>query len=247
MLEMKKMLVRFGAAALAALLLSATAHAQPIPWGYGAVSQPDIAATSSPLSSIQLIGSSGNPSGNSGIIIYSLKTSSLNDGVSQAPDFFNNAPFGLTVNLTDIKATGANPSFSNTKVTDVVNFSGLFNATNVTNKSLLPGMTTWSQLPGNASPTEASVVLGSDDPAVGWRKYTVDITSFTSPGQPGGADGAIQAVVTITPASGPTGSGETGGGNPSATPEPASLILAGLGLPLVVLMRRRMKKHANVA
>lgn len=241
---MKKSLVWFGAAALAALLFTgASVRADSIPWGYGAVSADPIPASTSPLSSIQVIGSSGNPTGNSGIIIYSLKTLSSNNGVDSPPDSFNNVPFNLAINFTDIKALSAGSG--TVKTTGVVNFSGLFNASNVTASSLLPGATTWTLVPGNTSATSATITLGADDPTVGWRNYQVDISSFTSPGQPGGADGAIQAIVTITPTDGPGGSGEGGGGDPppSETPEPASLLLAGFGVPLFVLLRRRFKKN----
>jgi hypothetical protein len=237
---MKSSMVWFGAALLAALLFTGTGvRADGIPWGYGAISPPDIAASSSPLSSIQVIGSSGNPTGNSGIIIYNMTTTSFNDGVSQPPDSFNNVKFDLAINLTDIKALGAAVGVT-TKTSGVVNFSGLFNATNATAQSFLPGVTTWSLVPGNGSETTANVILGSDDPTVGWRNYKIDITSFTAPGQPGGAPGSIQAVVTINPSDAPGGSGE--GPPTNGTPEPTSLLLAGLGLPLVVLVRRRLKK-----
>jgi hypothetical protein len=230
--EMKKMLVSF--AAVAMLLLAGTiVHADTIPWGYSATSPPDITASTSPLSSIKFTGSSGVASGNSGIIIYNLTTSS--SATDSAPDSFVNVPFNLAVSLTDIKATSS--TSTSATPTGVVNFSGLFNATNVTTKSLLPGVTTWTQVPGNTSPLSASIVLGAAD--TGWSNYTISIASFTSPGQPGGAPGSIQAVVTITPSTGPGGSGETG--PPPPPPEPATLVLAGLGLPVVVLLRRRFK------
>jgi hypothetical protein len=230
---MKRMLISF--AALATLLLAGTSvHADSIPWGYSATSPPAIMATTSPQSQINFTGSSGVASGNSGIIIYNLTTSS--GATDSAPDSFVNVPFNLAVSLTDIKATSSSSSGAN--ATGVVNFAGLFNATNVTTKSLLPGINTWTQVPGNTSSISASVVLGADD--TGWSTYTVTLTSFTSPGQPGGAPGSIQATVEITPADGPPGgSGETG--PPDSTPEPTSLVLAGLGLPVVVLLRRRFK------
>lgn len=224
--------VSMGAVSLATLLLTgAGVRADSIPWGYSAADTV-IYNNNNPIktSAVNFTGSSGVASGDSGIIIYNLTTTST--AVDGAPDSFSKVPFDLGVTLTDIKATG---SKSGTVTSSgVVNFSGLFSASNVTTKSLLPGTATWT------SPTTAEIVLGADD--VGWRKYTVEISSFTPPGQPGGAPGSIQAIVTIAPTDGPGGSGE--GPPPSETPEPASLLLAGFGLPLVVLVRRRLKKDA---
>ena len=224
---MKKTLVTFGAIAVA-LLLVGTARADSIPWGYSATST-SIVNNNNPLgsSTINFTAGSGVASGASGIIIYNVTANSV--ALDTAPDSFSNVPFGLAVTLTDIKATGS-ASLSAVPAGQV-NFAGLFNASNVTTKSLLPGSNSWT------SATSASVVLGADD--VGWRTYKVDVVSFTPPGQPGGAPGSIQAIVNISPADGPGGSGE---GPPSATPEPTSFILAAFGLPLFVLIRRRMKK-----
>jgi PEP-CTERM motif len=229
--EMRKSLVAWFVVALAGLLVTGSVRADNIPWGYSAAST-DIFNNNNPIksSSISFAGSSGVASGDSGIIIYNLTTSSTAADVS--PDSFSNVPFNLGVTFTDIKATSS--ASGTAKASDTLSFAGLFNANNVTTKSLLPGMNSWT------SPTTAELVLGADD--TGWSKYSVQIASFTPPGQPGGAPGSIQAVVTITPVDGPIGSNDpppTG-----QTPEPASLLLAGLGLPLVVLVRRRMKKNA---
>lgn len=229
---MKSLLVKFAASVAVLLVGSISVYADSIPWGYSATSPADISASTSPLSSITFTGASGVASGDSGIIIYNLKTNS--SATDAAPDSFSNVPYNLAINLTDIKATSS--VLPGAITTGVVNFSGLFNATNVTSKSLLPGMNGWTQVPGNTSPTTASVTLGSSD--TGWRTYTVQISSITSPGEPGGAPGSIQAIVTIAPGQDPGGSG----GSPSGTPEPASLVIAGLGLPALVLLRRRMKK-----
>lgn len=229
---MKRTLVMFGAALATLVMTGAAVKADSIPWGYSAADT-EIHNNNNPVksSSIVMKGSSGVASGNSGIIIYNLETTSATDELT--PDSFASVPFDLAVTLTDIKATG---SASGTKKTsETVNFAGLFNADNVTKSSLLPGLTEWT------SPISAEVVLGSDD--TGWRTYTVAINSLTPPGQPGGAPGSIQAIVTITDGEGPGGGSEEEPPPPTATPEPASLVLAGLGLPLFVLIRRRMKKE----
>lgn len=227
---MKKYLLSFASTAML-LLVGTSVRADQIPWAYSAVSPTAISASTSPLSSIAFSGSTGNPHGPSGIIIYTVTASSF--ASESSPDSFSNVPFNLSVKLTDINSTFSGSG--TVKTTDTVNFAGLFNATNVTPKSMLPGINTWTMVAGNASPTSATVILGADD--TGWHKYQVDLTSFTSPGQPGGAAGSIQAVVNITPTEGPGGSGEVNG-----TPEPTSLVLAGLGFPLLVLVRRRLKK-----
>lgn len=222
---MKKSLALF-AAAFAFLGAGATVRADAIPWGYSATSTSITSGSGN--STINFTAGSGVASGNSGIIIYNVTTTSTAPDTS--PDSFTNVPFNLAVTLTDIKATG---SSSPSAVTNgAVNFAGLFNASNVTNKSLLPGTNSWT------SPTTANIVLGAPD--TGWNNYNVQIVSFTPPGQPGGAPGSIEAVVTITPASGPGGSGSSP--PPSGTPEPASLLLAGLGLPFLIIARRRQRK-----
>jgi hypothetical protein len=225
--KMRKTLVSLCAAT--ALLLTGTAvHADSIPWGYSA-SDTTIFNTNNPIqtSSIVFKGASSVATGNSGIIIYNLTTTSSQDPAT--PDSFASVPFNLGVTLTDIKATS---SASPTAVTSgMVNFAGLFNATNVSKASSLPGATSWT------TPTTATkLTLGSDD--TGWRDYSVQVVSFTPPGQPGGAPGSIEAVVTITPSDGHG----TGGGPPPTAPEPTSLVLAGLALPALLMARRRLKK-----
>src|SRR5258708_19652617 len=226
--KMRKTLVSLCAAT--ALLFTGTAvRADNIPWGYSATDT-TIFNSNNPIqtSSIAFKGSSSVATGNSGIIIYNLTTASSQDPAT--PDSFANVPFGLGVTLTDIKATSS--ALPTAVTTGWVRFAGLFNATNVSKSSLLPGTNTWTS-PVTAPP----LILGSDD--TGWRSYSVQVVSFTPPGQPGGAPGSIEAVVTVTPTDAHGGGGGT---QPPTAPEPTSLVLAGLALPALLMARRRLKK-----
>jgi hypothetical protein len=228
---MRKPLVSLCAAALAALVLTAGVRAENVPWGYSA-STVTIDNSNTPLktSSVEFMGSSSVATGDSGIIIYNLFTTST--VAEDTPDSFSNVPFHLGITLTDIKSGGLG------KPSDTVGFDGLFNATGVSKSSTLADVASW------VGSTKAEVTLGSKDS--GWRKYSVTIASFTPPGQPGGDPGSIQAIVRITPTTDPGGGPGGGGTPPPDSPEPASLVLAGLGLPLVLMARRRMKKAQAV-
>lgn len=67
---------------------------------------------------------------------------------------------------------------------------------------------------------------------LGGNRYSVTMTNFTPPGPNGGLEGGIgaHAVVAVQP-----------GGGPHDTPEPSSLLLAGLGLGGLGLVRRRLR------
>src|SRR5262245_37071384 len=130
--EMRKTFAWF-VVALAGLLAAGTSvRADSIPWGYSAAST-DIVNNNNPIktSGISFAGSSGVASGDSGIIIYNLTTNST--APDTTPDSFSNVPFNLGVTFTDIKATSS--ASASAKASDMINFAGLFNATNVTTKS----------------------------------------------------------------------------------------------------------------
>src|SRR5262249_54550540 len=136
--QMRKSLVSLGAIALA-LLAQSTVRADGIPWGYSAADTKIYNDPSVKTSSITFAGGSGVANGDSGVIIYNLTTAS---NPTSGADSFGNVKFDLAVTLTDVNATSS--SSSQKKASDVVNFSGLFNASNVTQKSMLPGPTSWT-------------------------------------------------------------------------------------------------------
>jgi hypothetical protein len=246
-------LVSLVAAALGVLLLTGTnVWADPVPWSYIASPQPAIAADGGGPSLINIAANNGSGSGNSGIIIYNMTLK----GSTTSTDTFTGVPFSLSLSLTDLLATSPLASGA-VNASGTVNFTGKFSATNVTSTSLFPvtnlsatggpiiGGVQWTTTGANAapgstflSPSSAYVKLGSD--GSGWSYYTVTLGSFAAPGPNATTNnpGSIQALVTLD-GSPPQGFGDT---PPSATPEPASLVLAGLGLPFFVLLRRRMKK-----
>src|SRR6266542_2298953 len=105
--EMRKLMVASFTVALAGLLGAGTSvRADAIPWGYSAAST-EINNNNNPIksSTIAFAGSSGVASGDSGIIIYNLTTSST--ALDASPDSFSNVPFNLGVTFTDVKATSS--------------------------------------------------------------------------------------------------------------------------------------------
>lgn len=258
---MRSKLIKFGAAALAALLITSTgarADFVETKWSYNAstITRPNpddpggaplegIGANAGPnpllTSSVSFTGSSGSATNDSGIIVYTLK--SFSQAARNKAEAFNDVPFQLAIKVTDSKANGLTPDqlpkAGTVKASDFVYFNGTFNANNVSKESFVAGDITYDMAP-------QKLTLGSTQ--TGWNEYTIKISSFTPPGAPGGSDGSIYASVTVTPGT-PDDSGEgppdgEGPPNPNAAPEPASLVLAGLGLPVALIARRRRQKAA---
>jgi hypothetical protein len=111
-------------------------------------------------------------------------------------------------------------------ITDNQNNSGDVTVTGKFNGSV--SSTTFSGTNTFTSGNEQKVTIGS---------HVYDVTfSYNAPGAPNsGQTGSITATVRVTDVAG--GGGDTG--NTSSAPEPSSLLLAGLALPLLYRLRRR--------
>jgi hypothetical protein len=232
---MQRSLATLLAAAVAAVFATAGGvRAEDFPWSYSGTGTNIFNNNNGDASSaIHFVGTSGGATGDSGIIIYNLSTEST--ATLAAPDNFKKVHYDLQLTLGDTKSLGK-PTTSGT-----LKFQGEFSAQKVSKDSFLSPINTW------LSPTSQSIILGSAD--TGFRKYTVDILSFTPPGKPGSGLGSIYAEVRIAPSGNSGGSGDDGngggGGTPPAAPEPGTLVLAGLGLPAIGLFLRRRKNRAD--
>lgn len=239
---MKKSLASLVLAAVGVLSLTGTnAWADPIQWSFTASPIADASGTpypggklpssTSPLSSIQFTPSSGNVTGSTGIIIYNMTT--LSQQSSATPDSFNNVDFLASFTVTDTKTN----FLGNPTASALITFHGQYNASNVSAGSLTKGAINWVNDQGNVSATEATVVLGSGSD-VRTYDFTINPGDFLSSQAPNGGVGSFAVDATVTNGS----AGGSGDPPPTSTPEPASLVLAGFGFPLLLLVRRRLKK-----
>lgn len=107
------------------------------------------------------------------------------------------------------------------KATSTVTFSGNFGGYITANSANVQLTFT--------SPTSQTLTLGGN-------QYQAVVGTYTPPGPPGAVNaGSLNAFVTVTPTS--------GGGHTSSTPEPGTLTLACLALPLVGLCRWRKRRN----
>lgn len=221
-----------------ALLLASTAcllAAQParagIDWSYIGDKEVKI---SSGGSVVTFHGTAGSAANNTGVSIFNLTASSStsNDDV---PDHFGATPFTLNVSIVDEKAR----STLTGNELGTVTFKGYFTA-DVTAGSLTNWGVSWDVDKG-------SVLLGNA--TVGKRKYDISVDGFLppSPNNPSvNGQGIVHAHVTVSsitvvddPNNPNDPPGGDGGPEPSETPEPTSLLLAGLGASGLFAWRRR--------
>jgi PEP-CTERM motif len=212
------------AAALALVMLSGTAvRADFIPWTYNWTRNP-IAVPADPggTGGIALTNEPVNHAvGSSDIVATELRT--FSSASASTPDTFTNAPFSLTLTLTD----------DNSHQTTSLTFNGVFNGSFSAGSANITASWTGS--------TSQTVVLGNDT-------YAVSMTGYSPPGPPGSANaGSIGTHVDVSAGSSGGGGGGGGGGDPgppaNPVPEPSTLALSGLGLSFLGLASWRKWKR----
>jgi hypothetical protein len=185
-------------------------RADLIPWHYDFSRSPSFVAAdpagpgSAGTGTVNFFpGDSGAATNTSNIVAFNIATSSAAPDMHGNPDRYTNAKYTISLTITD----------DNSGKTGLFTFSGAISGTvTMTNANLTNKFD---------SPLTEALVIGGNH-------YVVSIGPFTPPAQPGAANfGAIGAHVEINPDSG-NGNGN-GGGHTSNTPEPSTLLLAGLG------------------
>jgi hypothetical protein len=214
------------AAALALLLMTGMGvHANPMPaglsWTYNFTpGTSSLAADGATGGNVSFTNENTNTAvGNSTIVGTNLRVAST--ATAGSPDMISgsNGGYSLTLALATTDDTGLH--------TASLVFHGALSGTFSHDSSNLTN------------------VFGSDavqTASLGAYTFTVSLNSFTPPGPPGQTNaGSISAFVAITPGSTPTPT--------SDTPEPGTMVLAGLGLSAFggAALRKRRKTRVAVA
>jgi hypothetical protein len=211
----------------AALLVGSPRAEAGIDWSYIGDTEVTISSGGSILKFVGTIGAATN---STGVILFNL-TATSGTSADDAPDHFDKSPFTLNVSVIDEKARISKKG----NELGTLTYKGFFTA-DVTKGSLTDWSVEWDV-------DQGSVVLGNG--SVGLRKYDLKIDGFLppSPNNPAlNGQGSIHANALVTTVGDASGQPETF----SDTPEPSSLLLAGLavGGAGIAWRRRRVRMAA---
>ncbi len=200
-------------AAFATLLFTVAAQANGVEWGYSVdrdrpAVEADVPGTGGITLTNELFRTAR---GDSDIVLTSLST--FSSASFEKPDTFTNAPYALTLTLTDM-ASGVTGSLVWTG-----QFSGILSRSYAQIANDFTGL------------AEQAITLGKNT-------YRVVIGPYVPPPIPGASNnGSIGARVYVT-------EGDNGGGGGIDTPEPSTMVLAGLGLSFLGLSSLRKRRQA---
>jgi hypothetical protein len=214
----------FITALLSVLGLVATAQADPISWGFDwRPNNPVITANLPGTGGITLTDEpTGTLDGPSDLIVTNITT--FSSAQADNPDQVSSGAYSLTLHLTDFAS----------QVTAALNFSGILSgsmsATTAQIANTFTGQTT------------QSVLLGGN-------LYTVSLSSFTPPGPPDAAvAGTIAARIDVQAHDEPAPEPVPDPDPVAETPEPSTLLLAGLGLSVLGggVWRKRRRNRGSM-
>jgi hypothetical protein len=219
------------------LIFDSPARAEFITWGYDWTRSPvTIAADKGGTGGITLtVQPAAQASGTSDIVATNIGT--FSSASSTKPDHFTNQAYKLMLAITD----------QSNHLSGNISFSGLFNGTlSVATANIANTFT---------GPLTQVLKLGRDT-------FTVTIGPYAAPGNPDSVMlGSIGAHVALRTDSGTSGGGGGtgggsgggtggggGGGTPSAhgAPEPASILIGGVGMSLAGLAAWRRRRKARI-
>jgi len=212
----RRLLISACALLFAACAWTTPARADTVPWSYnwtpGSLTVPATAGSGF------LTLTNEPPSsvyGDTDVVATNVRT--VSSAGPDAPDVFTNAAYSLTMQLTDDQSG----------LSGNLTFTGLFNG---------------QMTSGSAKITNAFTGLQTQSVTLGLHEYTVTVGPYLPPGPPNASNaGGIGASVTVLTLEDSTGNPD-GGPVTHPTPEPSSMVLAGLGCSALLLLRFRRKR-----